>query len=401
MTELYGKYASLLLKKCLNITTQKSLVVNAPIESIEFIRILSKQAYELGIEDIYFDLEDEDLKNDQLKNLSKEALTNSRFWNKSIYDEYANKEAAFLILISGNGKEPENIDPEKIAYTSTIYRTSRPLYKKRQRSYEVPWCIASVATENWATKMFPNDKNSTQKLWELIFKCCLIDHENPEKEWQEKIENNTRKSEILNKYQFQELHYYNQKGTDLRIGLPEQHIWRNVGNKGIVNMPSEEVYTSPDRTKVNGIVYSSRPLNYNGGMIDKFSLCFKDGKINQVDAKQGLELLKQMIKSCANADRLGEIALVDYDSPISKTNQVFYNTLYDENASCHLAIGSSFPNCIKNGETLTYQEREERGLNQSDTHIDFMIGTEDLTITGITKDKRKIKIFENGNFILK
>lgn len=401
MNELYEKYASLLLKKCLNITTQKSLIINAPIENIEFVRILARQAYRLGIEDIYFDLEDEDLKNDQLENLSKEALSESRFWNKAIYDEYAKKDAAFLMLISGNGKEPKSIDPEKIAHISTIYRSSRPLYKKRQRLYEVPWCFASTATKNWAQKMFPNDENPVQKLWNLIFKCCLIDQEDPEKAWEEKIEQNNKKSTVLNKYQFQELHYQNKKGTDLIIGLPENHIWCNVGEKGIVNMPSEEVFTSPDRMRVNGIVYSSKPLDYNGGIIDEFSICFKDGKITQVDAKQGLELLKQMVTSCPNADRLGEVALVDYDSPISQTSQIFYNTLFDENASCHLAIGSSFPKCTENGENLTSEELEEKGLNQSDTHIDFMIGTSDLTITGTTKDKRKIKIFENGNFILK
>lgn len=407
MNELYEKYADLLLTKGLNITKEKSMIIAFPQETIDFVRVIARQAYHVGVTDIYFDFIDEELKHDQLKSLEIEDLYKSQFFNKTVYEEYAKKDAAVLRLIEGDGDLMQDINPDKLNKTDVHYRKSQGIYKKRQLHYEIPWCIAAVATNRWAEKLFPNQENAKEKLWNLIFKCCLIDKDNPREEWDRKIKLNKERASLLNAYRFQELHYQNSLGTDLKIELPEKHIWTSAGNLiagekiGIVNLPTEEVFTSPKRDGVNGIIYSSKPLVYNGGIINDFYLVFENGKVIEAGAKKGEELLKEIINATENSDMLGEVALVDYNSPISNSNVVFYNTLFDENASCHLALGASFPKCLEGGETMTREELLEHGMNQSTVHEDFMVGTEDLNITGTTKNKQKVKIFEHGNFVLR
>ena len=234
----------------------------------------------------------------------------------------------------------------------------------------------------------------------------MIYEENPIVVWDDKIKRTQDKCEILNELQFQYLHYQNSLGTDLIIELPKNHIWSGAGKENsdglplIVNMPSEEVFTSPKYDGVNGIVYSSRPLVYGGVLIDNFSIEFKDGKIIDVKAETGQEVLENMIHTDEGSHYLGEVALVDYDSPISNTNIIFYETLYDENASCHLAIGDSFPTCLVDGENMSSEELKGNGLNQSLVHTDFMVGTADLKVVGTTFAGKIITIIENGNFIL-
>ena len=234
----------------------------------------------------------------------------------------------------------------------------------------------------------------------------MIYEDDPIKAWDEKIKRTQMKCDILNKLQFKYLHYTNSLGTDLTIELPKNHIWSGAGKENqdgiplIVNMPSEEVFTSPKYDGINGIVYSARPLVYGGSLIENFSFEFKNGKVIKVKAQSGEEILKKMIETDDGSAYLGEVALVDYNSPISNTNLIFYETLYDENASCHLALGDSFPTCLKGGEDMTSEELRKQGLNKSLIHTDFMIGTSDLKIVGTTFKGEEITIFKNGNFIL-
>lgn len=406
MKENFEKYAELLLRRCLCLDKVRPLLVTAPIKTIDFVEVLAHTAYSMGITDIYFDWVDDDLKHEQLLYLNDEDLLNSPFWNKKIYDEYAKKDAAFLMLCSDDIDLMSDIPEEKITLTSRQYRNSRPLFKQRQRTDEIPWCIALVPTPGYAKKVFPNSATPVKDAWDAIFKCCLIYEENPIAVWDEKIRRTQNKCDILNKLQFRYLHYTNGLGTDLTIELPKNHIWSGAGKENkdglplIVNMPSEEVFTSPKYDGVNGIVYSARPLVYGGVLIDDFSIEFKDGKIIDIRARTGQDILENMINTDDGSHYLGEVALVDYDSPISNTNIVFYETLYDENASCHLAIGDSFPTCLEGGEEMSREELKEKGLNQSLVHTDFMVGTSDLRILGTTFDGQEILIFENGNFIL-
>ncbi len=404
MKELLKKYASVILNTCLKVEKNQPLFISANYERVDFVRILANVAYELGVKDIYFDLTDVQLKHDALKNLEFEDLKNLSFWNKQVWNEYAKKGAAFVMLASENPGLMKDIDPKVLSdLTIHAYNTRKEFDDLRDKAL-VPWCIAAVPTESWAKELFPNSENPLEELWNKIFEICNINEENPEEIWNKKIETLTKRSEILNKYQFKTLKYKNELGTDLTIDLPENHIWESgnsklaTGKEVLVNFPTEEVFTSPHYETANGIVYSGKPLAYQDNVIDNFWIKFENGKAIEWDAEEGKDVLTNIITSCKNADRLGEVALVEYDSSISKSGIVFYETLYDENASCHLALGGSFAECIKDGINKTNDELEQLGLNNSTNHVDFMIGTKDLSIIGITKDNQEIPIFQDGNF---
>lgn len=406
MEESFRKYAHLLLEGCLNIKAGQPLVVLTPIEAYPFLRILAEEAYMLGVKDIYFDYEDEVLKRQQLENLSFEEIDKSSFWNKAIFDEYAKKDAAFLTLCNFENEDLSRIHPALLGYVGKRYVTTRPYYKKCQRNYEVSWCFAAVATSSWAKKMFPNSPNSIEELWNTIFKICLVDRRDPIMEWGQKILKSKEYTKWLNSLDLKSLHYENGLGTDFQVELPRDHIWVGLGNKMpdgrniIVNMPGEEVFTSPLVGTAEGVLKASKPLIYNGAFIDDFVLTFKNGKVVDVKAKEGAEILKQIIKTDEGACELGEVALVNYDSPISKSGLIFYETLYDENAACHFALGSSFPKCLRGASGKTPEELQKMGLNQSAIHVDFMVGTEDLSITGTDKNGKKILVMKNGNIRL-
>lgn len=398
MKKMQEKYADLLLKRCLCLKNTDSLLINAPIDSIEFIRILTRKAYEIGVKDIYLDLEDEELKHDELKYLSIDELKECKSFNKGIFDVYAKKNAAFLILCGENPDIMIDIDKEKINFTGKLLRESKPIFKKKEITYEIPWCIALIPTHNYAKKVFPNDIDSYNKLWNLILKITLCDKDNPIKEWNKKIELNKKRLQILNNLKIKSLTYSNKLGTNFSIGFTD-NIWcgsdtiSKDGRNLIVNMPTEEIFTTPNKYTANGIVYSSRPLVYNGSLIDNFWIKFKDGKVIDYDAKMGKEILKSII-NIENGDYLGEVALIDKTSPLFQSNTIFYETLYDENASCHLALGQGFTECIKTEKSL-----DDIGFNNSLTHVDFMFGTEDLNIIAEC-EQGKIKIMENGRFVI-
>jgi len=397
MEEKLTKYADLLINRCLAIKDGQPLLITAPIETIEFVRIIAKLAYKHGVKDMYFDFTDEVLKHDQLKYLSKKELKKSKLFNKKIYDTYAKKKAAFLMLYADNPDIMKDIDIEKISYSAKVSIGSRPLYKKLQLSYEVPWCIASVVTKSWAKKVLPESNDPYTDLWNIVFDLTLVNTSNPFESWNKKIEESKRLVKKLNNLNINKLKYKNSLGTNFEIGF-NHNIWCGAGEHTtdgreiLVNMPSEEVFTTPNKYTANGRVYASKPLVYNSSIIDKFWLEFKNGKVVDYDAKTGKDILKSIIK-IKNGNYLGEVALVDKNSPIYKSNLLFYETLYDENASCHLALGSGFPDCL-NKDNL-----DELGLNDSKTHVDFMIGTDDLEIVAET-DNGEIAIMKNGEFVI-
>lgn len=400
MEDNLKKYANLLITRCLALKKEQPLLITAPIETIEFVRIVVREALEVGCNDIYFDWTDENLKHDELQYLSNDDLEKSRFFNKVIYDEYAKKNAAFLMLCSEDPDVMKDIDTEKIAFTGKVSRTSRPIYRKMQLDYEVPWCIACVSTYGWAKKVLPKSKHPVEELWNLIFKMCLVDTKNPVDSWNKKIENNIKLVKKLNDMKINSLQYKNKLGTDFTIGF-KNNIWCGADEKTkednisiIVNMPTEEIFTTPNKFSANGKVYASKPLVYNSSLIEDFWLEFKDGKVIDYDAKVGKDILKSIIE-IENGDYLGECALVDKNSPISKSKVLFYDTLYDENASCHLALGSGFTSCI-NGD----MELDENEMNDSKTHVDFMIGTDDLEIIATLEDGNEVTIMKHGEFVI-
>ena len=395
MEEKYEKYALLLLKRCLKIKKNQPLFISTPIESYEFTRTLTKVALSLGVKDIYYDYNDSYIKHDHLKYLKKNNIKENLLFNKKMYDVYTKKGACILMLCGGSPDIMNDINSNTLKYIAKLSNSSRKYFKDKQLKNEVPWCIAEVSTLDHAKKVFPKSTDPVNELWNTIFKMCLIDKDNPIKEWDNKLKTNSIRVKKLNKLNINKLVYENKLGTKLEIGL-KNNIWCGAdttpinGQKLIVNMPSEEIFTSPDKDSVNGIVYASKPLIYNGNIISDFYLEFKNGKVINYDAKKGKEILKSIIDT-KGGNMLGEAALVDVTSPISKSNILFYETLYDENASCHIALGEGFLECSK--------EKKPKWLNKSDTHVDFMIGTNDLSITGLT-DNGKIEIMKKGKYMI-
>lgn len=405
MQEKYYKYAHLLLTKGLCINSKQPLVINAPISAIEFVRVLTKVACELNIRDIYYDWIDEELKYIELKYFEEDDIKQSRFWNKSIHDEYAKKDAAFLFLISSGNDLMKAIDSSKLKIAATESLHTRQVYREKQSNNEIDWCIASVATKEWADLLYPQDNNSLEKLWNTIFDICLINEDDPELAWTNKMQENHQLCEKLNNLNIKQMHYKNSNGTNLTIELPECALWCGgssliKGRETIVNMPTEEVFTTPNKYKTNGVVYASIPLVHSGITIKDIMLEFKDGKIINYDASEGKEELRNIIELDEESSMLGEVALVDINSKIAKYNILFYETLYDENASCHIAVGRGFKECLKDSSKMNDDELETIGYNKSKNHVDMMIGTKDLNITAITYDNKEILIFKDGSFII-
>lgn len=404
MQKLMEKYAEVLLKNCLKIEKNQPLFINANVEVRDFVRIVAEVAYKLGVKDIYFDLIDPYIKHDTLKYLSFDDLKKSPLWNREIWDTYAKKDAAFLMLVSETPNLMKDIDEKKLSDASMFSLKSRKSFNEARAKSKLAWCIAAVPINAWAKEVYKEAKDPLKKLWQTIFKICSINSEEPTKEVANKIKKNEHIAEKLNEYNFKKLHYQNKLGTDLTVELPEGHIWAtgseklSNGKEVLVNFPSFEVFTSPKYDTVEGVVYSSKPLCYQDVLIDEFCITFKKGKVTSVKAKKGLKTLKALVNSCENSNYLGEVALVPYNSPISNEKTIFYETLYDENASCHLALGDSFPECIKNGVKMSKEELYKKGLNNCENHVDFMIGTKDLKITGITYDNEEIDVFIDGNF---
>jgi len=398
------KYAQVILNTCLGIKKNQKLFIAANTEIIDFVRIIANEAYKIGVKDIYFDLTDSYLKHDALKHLETKDLKKLQFWNKEKWNEYAAAGGAFVMLSSETPGLMKDIDPKKLSDLTMYAFETRKEFDDLRAKAMVPWCIACVPTYAWASTVFPKSKTPEQDLWNTIFDICKINKRNPEELWEEKINKLSERCNKLTAYHFKTIKYKNDLGTDFTIELPENHLWASgrekLANKksALVNFPTEEVFTSPTCDSANGVVYSSKPLSYQDNLIEDFWIKFENGKAIECKAKKGEETLRQIIYSCKNANRLGEIALVEYNSPISESNIVFFETLYDENASCHLALGASFPECIENGPKMSKEEINENKLNECKNHVDFMIGTKDLSIIGITKDNKEIPIFEKGNF---
>jgi len=393
------KYIELLLKRCLKVESQP-LFINYNKVIKPFVEKVVKYANILGVTDIYLDERDLHKEHSLLQELSIDEIANNEIFDCKIWDEYAKNDAAFLLLDSDIPSLMDDIDCEKIAKASYIRQTTKPIYKMKQLNSEIAWCIAAVPNKFWAEEIFPNSKEPISDFWNVLADICMLKDENPISSWNKQLKNQAKNMKILNEMKIKKLYFKNSLGTNLELELPNNALWQSASSgEWIVNLPSYEIFTSPNYKKTNGIVYSSKPLVYNGKLIDNFYLKFEKGKVVEFDAKVGKDVLEQIIKTDVLSSYLGEVALVNYDSPISNTKRIFKSTLFDENASCHLALGSSFPECIKDSDKYTQKELENLGLNFSKTHVDFMIGTKDLIVEAETKNG-KIIIMKNGNLII-
>ena len=310
-----------------------------------------------------------------------------------------------LFLDSEDPDGLNGIDQEKESYAAgKRYPIIKPFIDEMENKYQ--WCIAAVPSVEWAKKVFPNlsKKKAIDALWENILKCSRSYDGNPVSNWKEHNATLKKRYEYLNSLNLVELRYNSSNGTNFKVGLISDALFLGGAEKSLKNItfnpniPSEEIFTSPKKGVCEGVLYATKPLSYNGELIEDFYIVFKDGKAVEAHAKKNEELLKQMISEDDGASFLGEVALVPYDSPINNTNLLFYNTLYDENACCHVALGHGFTNVIKDYDKYSLEELREKGVNDSRIHVDFMIGSPDLKIVGKSKDGKEHLIFINGNW---
>ena len=400
------KYAQLLLKNCLTFNNTDSLLIEYQThEHDDFINIIFEEALKMNINVIEIVCCDLDEKHEYLKNTKLKDIKLNEILDRSYLDKFAKVNGCILHLFTSIPNLMNDVDEAVIAKSNLIKRNTMGSYIGNNTKYKFPWVIAAYPNKRWADFLFPNDPNAYEKLYNYIIKACMLDEENPILAWDNYKKENNKYKNILNSLEIKKLYYKNNLGTDFEIGLPEKYEWLNMdktdqfGSSIMVNMPSYEIFTAPDCRTANGIVYNSKPFVLNNNVIDNFYLEFENGKVVNYKAEIGNEHLENFLKKNKNTDRLGEVALVNNNSPLSNMNVTFYETLFDENASCHLALGAAHLGPLKSYQNMSDEELEAHGINVAGPHEDFMIGTPDLEITADT-NKGKQYIFKKGNFSL-
>lgn len=407
MDDLKRKYANFILTRCISMNEGEPLLIDYSKEQVDFANVLKEEAKKNGITEVYDLYHDYDKTYEILMNSSLEEIKNNPYFDRKILKDVYHAGGSLIMLYSFEKTRLDKVPKEKRDLIRKISLETQGDAIEARRKFKFPYTIVAVATKEWADELFPNEENNLEKLWNIILDITLMKNDYPIDSWNKKIENNNQKRDILNNLKLKKLKYKNSLGTDLELELPDDVIWWGAGKKSfdgkkdlITNMPTEEVYTTPLKHGVNGVVYTSKPLVISGTPINQLKLTFKDGKLIDVWASNDLEKVLYEVDSIDEMRYLGECALVDNNSPISNTNMVFKSTLIDENASCHLALGDGFPKTIPNGDNLSFEELKEKGINRCLAHTDFMIGTSDLSIIGTDVCGNDIPIFVDGNFAM-
>lgn len=399
------KYAKLIARVGANVRRGQEVIISAGLDQPEFIKMLVDECYRAGAKKVSVDWSYLPLTASSVKYCSEDVLGSLDAWQLEKWEHQAKVLPCKIYILSDDPDGLNGIDQGKYSRAmASRSRLIKPIRDKMENKYQ--WCIAAVPGKEWAKKVFPADRVNVavEKLWKAILEASRVT-DDPIKAWREHNENLAKKCEHLNSLGIKKLHYTAKNGTDFTVGLnPEAQFMaggEHAEGSGIYfnpNIPTEEIFTSPMRGDAKGVVYSSRPLSYGGQLIDNFWLRFEDGKVVDFGAEKNEEMLRELLGMDEGASYLGEIALVPYSSPIRKSEILFYNTLFDENAACHLALGRGFTNTLRDYEKYTEEEAHKMGINDSIIHEDFMIGTADLSIIGILEDSTEVAIFENGEF---
>ncbi|MEE1132377.1 MAG: aminopeptidase [Caryophanon sp.] len=400
-----SNYAELAVKVGVNIQNNQFLYITAAVDNMDFVRLVTKKAYEAGARQVFVDLVD-----DELTRLRYELAPNDSFdffpeWKKLERESLAEQNCAFMSIVSQSPDLLKGIDGKRIATAQKAAGQALAKYREYAQSDKISWTVIAAPSQAWAAKVFPELPVSEQvaALWNAIFKATRSDLQAPIDAWVTHNDTLHEKVDYLNGKKYAKLHY-KAPGTDLTVALPDGHLWCGAGSVNVngaefmANMPTEEVFTTPHRDGVDGYVSSSKPLSYGGNIIDNFKLTFENGRIVNVAAEQGEDILKSLVETDEGSHYLGEVALVPHESPISASGLLFYNTLFDENASNHFAIGSAYAFCLDGGKEMSQEELAAHGLNRSLTHVDFMVGSAQMDIDGITADGQVEPIFRAGNW---
>lgn len=406
LDEQLDLYANLLVKKGVAIRAGQELVLQAPVERADFARRVVAAAYRAGAGHVTVIWRDDVVSRLEYENVETVWFKQTPAWKIEQMNLLAEAGAAFLFLEGSDPAAFKGIDPAKPAVAAHARNTQCNVYREGLDFGRNAWCIAGVPVLAWAKEVFPDysDAEAVYRLWRLILSTARADGEDPEAAWETHDASFKKTKRFLNTQRFDALRYEASNGTNLTIGLTTGHLWdggagRLVdGTTYFPNIPTEEVFTSPDRMRADGIVYSAMPLVHAGQVVRNFWLRFEAGRVVDFDAEQGCEVLRHIIETDENSCRLGECALVSKNTPIRQSRTLFYDTLYDENASCHLALGTGFPECVEGGLDADKEGLLALGVNQSSTHVDFMIGTDDLNIWGIAADGTETPVFVNGQW---
>lgn len=401
------EYARLLVEVGLNVQPGQTPSIETNVEYAALTRLCVSACYDCGARNVVVYYGDDYITREQFLRADGAVFSEYPSYMKARVDWFLEQKSPRLSFTGSNPELLRGVDPARIQARRRASNEPTKPYFDAMMANRFQWCVGAYPTLPWAEKAFPDKKGEAamDALWDAIFSVCRITGDGRAVErWREHVAATARRAKTLNGYQFQTLRYANSLGTDLTITLPEHHVWAGgsdftpQGTEFVANIPTEEIFTAPRWDGVEGRVYAALPLALDGNLVKDFYLDFKGGRIVDVHAGEGEEVLRRAIDTDEGAHYLGEAALVPYDSPIRNTGILFYETLFDENASCHLAFGSAYPSCVKGGEDMDREAQKAAGLNDSITHVDFMIGTPDLSIVGTTHDGREIPVFVDGNF---
>lgn len=406
--ENLAKYAKLLVSTGINVQPGHTVQLTIAVDQAELARLIVKEAYALGAAEVLVNWSDDVIARERLVNVDVERLEQVHPQRVAEMNYLLEHKSSRLVVLSDDPGAYDGVDPEKLSRSARAISQALNPMRQATQANKISWTLGAASGLEWAKKVFPNatsDEEAVDLLWDQIFKTCRIYEEDPIKAWEEHEARLVAKAKVLNDEQFVKLHY-TAPGTDLVLGMPKNHLWEAAGSinaqgeKFIANMPTEEVFTAPDYRVADGYVTSTKPLSYNGNIIEGIKVTFKDGEIIDVTAEKGDEVMKKLVFDNAGARGLGEVALVPDKSPISQSGVTFFNTLFDENASNHLAIGQAYAFSIEGGTEMSQEELKEAGLNRSDVHVDFMIGSNKMNIDGIREDGTRVPIFRDGEWAI-
>ncbi len=399
------RYAKLLAKTGLNVKKGQTVFIAAGLDQPEFVAMVTEECYKAGASEVYVEWAYQPVDKISSNYRTLESLSELKPWAKAKWEFKAQNYSCRLWIDSDDPDGMSGVDQQKMSKArQALYPQVKPFREALENKHQ--WCIAAVPGKAWAKKVFPHlsEKKAMEEMWKVILHTSRADGRNPIAAWKEHNADLDARCAYLNGLGLKYLEYKSANGTDFRVELLEDGVFAGGNEKTLQgrvfnpNIPTEEVFTSPKAGAAEGIVYSTKPLSYMGELIENFSMRFEGGKVVEVKAEKGEELLKHMVSMDEGAAKLGECALIPYDSPINESGVLFYNTLFDENASCHLAVGQGFNECLKGFEKLTNEECKARGINESMIHVDFMIGSRDMSIVGITKTGKRVQIFKDGNW---
>ena len=408
--ELLKKYADFIVRVGVNPQPGQVLIINCALEGAPLARLCVRSAFEAGARDVQVNWTDDAVTRTRMELGSEEALTDHKGWQLRRYLDYAETEGGVCVLhlIADDPEVFAGLDGAKISRVNSANRAFMQPWREYTMNDRVQWSIAAIPSAPWAKKMFPelDTDAAIEALWQLIFDTCRVTGGDPVGEWQEHLARLSALRDKMNALDLESVHFASSNGTDLTVGIADQAVWESAASKNekgvtfLPNIPTEEVFTAPHKDKVNGVVYGTKPYVFNGQLIKGFHVTFKDGKVVEHGAEEGADLLGQLLDTDEGARHIGEVALVPASSPINRCGKLFYNTLFDENAACHIAFGDSYPGTTVGGTGLTREQLDARGMNHSSLHEDVMIGAEDSEITGKCRNGRTVQLFQNGVWVL-